>query len=254
MIQEEIQRRAAEARKRERDDEEVAKRIQEEEVRGTAELESGCHGKFTRFPLSEGAVLELGSLQQVLLDHELAWRLQEAERDRNLHRVSHSPPLPPSSAPEGDSRVAQVAQDEEIARFMQRQEMKTKRRSCDMEGQGSQQERWEAGERRASQELKVQVLREEPPSPSQERTQPSNHRRQPIRNIAEELDPTFKARRKDIGQSGLSCSDLCQAPSTPGRGFHDYTEEPLFIPPTKRQSGQSGHGKAKEKKESCKQQ
>ncbi|XP_064156533.1 coiled-coil domain-containing protein 50-like isoform X2 [Anguilla rostrata] len=279
MIQDEIQRCAEEARRREREDEEVAKRIQEEEEMGAKhrKLESGCHGNSTAFPLCEGAELwqrgvglwqrgaglELGSLQQVLLDQELAWSLQEEEENihRKLRRGSRSPPRPPSADPEDDFRAAQVAQDEEIARFMQRQEMKTKWRSCDLEGQGSQGERDDSGDVRQSRECperKLQVQREEPPSANEERIDPkpanTAHQRQPIRNIAEELDPTFKARRKGMSQARPTSSDLCLTPPTPHRGFHDYSDEPLFIPPTKRRSDRSGRGKAKEKKEGCKQQ
>ncbi|KAJ8371384.1 hypothetical protein SKAU_G00114120 [Synaphobranchus kaupii] len=260
VVQEQIQRCAEEARRRmEEEDEEVAKRIQEEEEVAARQGKpvGGCHGNLTGFPLSEGA--GLGSQQQVLLDQELAWRLQEEEKNinRKLHRGSRSPPRPQSANPEADFRVAQVAQDKEIARFMQRQEMKSKWRSCDLVGQGSRSELGDL--RRGTRERELQVQREELASPSEERTEPPNpantaHQEQPIRNIAEELDPTFKARQKNISQSGLTSSaDLSQAPPTHNHCFHDYTDEPLFIPPTKRQSNKSGRGKVREK-EGCKQQ
>ncbi|KAJ8384263.1 hypothetical protein AAFF_G00207240 [Aldrovandia affinis] len=311
-IQEEIRRCAEEAQRREEEDEEMAKRIQREEEemdvrrkrREGGCRESSCQGNVSSFPLGEGACLEqgeacleqgeacleqgeacleLGALQQVLLDEELARRLQEEEEQ--LHRKSpHSPPRPHNYGPERDFRAAQVAQDEEIARFMQRQEVKSRRRSRDPEGQGSRRERGgdsgDACERRVTRERKLQVPRERldseglpspseetspghlPPSPPSEETSPGHlppsaataPQRQPIRNIAEELDPTFKARRRDSGPAPPLSSVLCQASPTPNRGFHDYTDEPLFIPPTKRHGDRSGRGKAKEKKEGCKQQ
>ncbi|KAI1892486.1 hypothetical protein AGOR_G00133910 [Albula goreensis] len=278
MIQEEIRRCAEEARRREEEDEEMAKRIQEEEeidVR-RRKLESGCHGNTNGFPLNEGAelwqtgaCLELGALQQVLLDEELARRLQEEEDQ--IHRKSPRSSISShTSGTEADFRAAQVAQDEEIARYIQRQEVKTKRRSHDLEAQESRRNRGDTGnscEMRLTRERKLQVPRERLDSegltsPTEERTpehQPPSPvntplQRQAIRNIAEELDPTFKARRKNSCPAGLTSPGLCQAPLTPNRIFHDYMEEPMFIPPTKRNSEKSGRGKAKEKKEGCKQQ
>ncbi|KAG7472208.1 hypothetical protein MATL_G00106460 [Megalops atlanticus] len=277
MIQDEIQQCTEEARRREEEDEELAKRIQEEEEMEIRQrrLNSSRHGNVNGFALNEGAglwqegaCLELGMLQQVLLDEELARRLQEEEEQ--LHRKSRSSHSLQSSDPEEDFRAAQVAQDEEIARFMQRREMKSKWRSRDLEAQGSRREHIgldEAFERGAAQEGKVQVQRERLdseglPSPSEERS-PEHQtlnpvslapQRQPIRNIAEELDPTFKARRKETSTAGHTSSGPCQASLMPHRSFYDYMEEPMFIPPTRRQSDKSGRGKAKEKKEGCKQQ
>lgn len=78
---------------------------------------------------------------------------------------------------------------------------------------------------------------------------------QPIHNIAEELDPTFKARKRESLLMGNSApSGICLANRTPHSVFYDYLPEPAFIPPTKRQSDKSGRPKAKEKKENCKQQ
>lgn len=101
---------------------------------------------------------------------------------------------------------------------------------------------------------------------------------QQIRNIAEELDPTFQARRLSTeslraGQTGKLETTLKKkasekqhmdssfssitgptAQTAQYSGLHDLLEEPSFIPPTKRQADKSGRSKPKEKKENCKQQ
>ncbi|XP_035244183.1 eukaryotic translation initiation factor 3 subunit A-like isoform X2 [Anguilla anguilla] len=223
-------------------------------------------------PRRDGASLELRELGQVLRDEELARMLQEEEEERLLRKSPTSPRSPQDFNPRGDFRVAQVAQDEEIARFMQRNERKTQRRSGDPEGQGSQREHDDPGngqERRSARERKVEVPQGprlrldseglnspsedlspecQPPSPSSAASQ-----LQAVRNIAEELDPTFRAIRRDSNPAGQASSALSTSPSSPS-GLHDYTPEPTFVPPTKRQSDKSTRSKAKEKKESCKQQ
>lgn len=115
--------------------------------------------------------LDLVELEQVLRDEELARRLQE-EEERLVAEAQHpSSPLTSRDCPVGDFRAAQVAQDEvsrvwmrvgfhitwmgnsflvlwqEIARFMQKQEIKVKRSSRELESAG--QECWEI-ERRAT--------------------------------------------------------------------------------------------------------
>ncbi|XP_064813271.1 trichohyalin-like isoform X2 [Oncorhynchus masou masou] len=220
----------------------------------------------------KGACLDLGELQQVLLDEELARRLQEEEK-----LLRRSLPARPShyqcdSYPAGDFRVAQVAQDEEIARFMQKQEMKSKRCSRDLDGPESQREPHDLADpydRRTAGERRMQRVRlgsddlpsrTEDCSPDYQAPRPTTQSQQPIRirNIAEELDPTFKASRQ--GKEGIragptiSGTSSCQSHPTPHSGFHDFMEEPAFIPPTKRQSNKSVCAKSKEKKENCKQQ
>ncbi|KAK5863938.1 hypothetical protein PBY51_000922 [Eleginops maclovinus] len=217
-------------------------------------------------PEPVGTSLDLGELQQVLQDEELAQKLQE-EEEKLLRR--NSQPSPSSSYPEGDFRAAQVAQDEEIARFMQKQEMKTKRRSRELEGPSSWREHRSMishHDRRASRDRPVQRERldsEGLPS-STEDCSPENQppstfstipQTQQIRNIVEELDPTFRAGRQDtesprVGQAG----PICQSLPRPHAGLHDLLEEPAFIPPIKRQTDKSGRSKSKEKKENCKQQ
>ncbi|KAJ8400268.1 hypothetical protein AAFF_G00399620 [Aldrovandia affinis] len=215
-------------------------------------------------PRQDGACLELGELEQVLRDEELARVLQEDEERRLLAKGPPSSRGPQTSNPRGDFQAAQVAQDEEIARFMQRQERKAQRRPCDL-GQGSRQEHRDPGdahERRSTRERKVEVPRErldseglnspgedlspdcQPPSPNCTTSQP-----QATRNIAEELDPTFQAKRRDSNPAGQASSGLSTSPSSHS-GLHDYTQEPTFVPPTKRQSDKSGRPKSKEKKES----
>ncbi|XP_045552157.1 trichohyalin isoform X2 [Salmo salar] len=220
----------------------------------------------------EGVCLDLGELHQVLLDEELARRLQKEEEKL----LTRSPPARSSlsqhdSYPEGDFRVAQVAQDEEIARFMQKQEIQLKHQSRDLNGPGSQREQHDLADphnRRTVRERPIQRERldsEGLPSPTEDcspdyqaPSPTSTLSQQPIRNIAEELDPTFKTKRpgKESIRAGQTISgpSSCQSHPIPHSGLHDFMEEPTFIPPTKRQSAKSGRAKSKEKKENCKQQ
>ncbi|KAM9750826.1 coiled-coil domain-containing protein 187 isoform 1-T3 [Menidia menidia] len=214
---------------------------------------------------SSEACLDLGELHQVLLDEELARKLQEEEEKllrRSPQQVAHG------HYPEGDFRVAQVAQDEEIAHFMQKQEIKSKRQSRELEGPASWRGQREMShhDRRAARDRQVQRERldsEGLPSPTEDCSpdmQPPSPisttlKAQQIRNIAEELDPTFQARKQGTEslrprQTGPACGSL----PVPSSGLHDFLEEPTFIPPTKRQTEKPGRSKPKEKKENCKQQ
>uniref|UniRef100_A0A3P9N6J7 Coiled-coil domain containing 187 n=1 Tax=Poecilia reticulata TaxID=8081 RepID=A0A3P9N6J7_POERE len=211
VIQEELQRRAEEAHRREQDD----------EVRASLQPEPSEAG------------LDLGDLHQVLQDEELARKLQE-EEDKQLRRTSLR-----SSYPEGDFRVAQVAQDEEIAHFMQKQEIKAKRRSRELEGPGS----WH--EHRAMMNHYDRTSHPAPFTPY----------RKEIKNIAEELDPTFQGRVFAFTLFVSITGQTSEALPTVQSGSQDLTlEEPTFIPPTKRQADKSGRSKPKEKREGCKQQ
>ncbi|XP_031700898.1 coiled-coil domain-containing protein 187 isoform X2 [Anarrhichthys ocellatus] len=243
------------------------------------------------------ASLDLGELRQVLQDEELALKLQE-EEERRLRRViwgnlgvkgkrterilflfffltftvlvsQNSQPSPCRSYPEGDFRVAQVAQDEEIARFMQKQEIKSKRRSRELEGPASWREHSTmigVHDRRAARDRPVRRERldsEGLPSPTED-CSPENQPPSPIstlpqvqqiRNIAEELDPTFQARRESTESlRAAPAGPTCQSLPMPQSGLHDLLEEATFIPPTKRQTDKSGRAKSKEKKDNCKQQ
>nr|XP_015192397.1 PREDICTED: coiled-coil domain-containing protein 50-like [Lepisosteus oculatus] len=265
---------------------EIAKRLQEEEeleIR-RRRLDSSCQSHDNGLSTIGGAdlcqevaALELGALEQVLQDEELARRLQDEEE--LLLRVS--PPASPglqNPDPAEDFIAAQVAQDEEIAHFMQQQEMKTQRRSRDLEGQGSlRREHRDPGdppERRRGRERKVSVTQAQrelldgegtqPPgedwsperraSPPQLRSTASSPQQQPVRNIAEELDPTFRARCQEGAAEGLA-----PAPAEPlqHRGPCDHPQdssEPAFVSPTRRHSDKATRAKTKDKKESCKQQ
>lgn len=306
-IQEDIRRRAEEARRREEQDEEIAKKLQEEEeleIR-RRRLDSGCQGNQTGLLSNreggscagaappaglhaEVAQMGLQDREQVLRDAELARRLQEEEEEeerllRKGQRPGNdiSPPSPASTgrlwdqAEEEDFRAAQVAQDEEIARFMQRQEMKASR---DPEGQGSRIEHGDltdSSERRRSQNRKAEASpgqherldSEGLPSPREEgspdrRASPAHRQQQQHllpRNIAEELDPTFRVKRQEDAaeEPALPTPAAPQSPPGPPCRFHDYADEraePTFIPPTKRQSDKISRPKTKDRKEGCKQQ
>ncbi|XP_072305186.1 coiled-coil domain-containing protein 187 isoform X1 [Eucyclogobius newberryi] len=206
--------------------------------------------------------LELGELQQVLHDEELARTLQE-EEGRVQSREAE--PSLGNSYPEGDFQVAQVAQDEEIARFMQKQEIKSKRRSRELEGPVSWREHRTMMSQHDRRVRDRQVPRERldseglpsPPEDCSPEDQPHSAvstlpTSSEIRNIAEELDPTFQVRRSgpeslQEAHTGGSCCAPLPAQSA-------FLEEPTFIPPTKRQAEKSVRPKSKEKRENCKQQ
>ncbi|XP_036068715.1 coiled-coil domain-containing protein 187 isoform X1 [Oryzias melastigma] len=216
-------------------------------------------------PEPRKASLDMGELHQVLKDEELARKLQK-EEEKLLSRNSR--PSSGSTYPVGDFRVAQVAQDEEIARYMQKQEIQSKRRSRELEGPGSWREHRlmiSHHDRQATRGRQVQRERldseglpsptedcspeDQPPSPTA--TTPKDAQ---IRNVAEELDPTFQARRHDAGNRAGQSGPVGGSPPISPSGFHDFLEEPTFIPPTKRQAEKSEVKKQKPKKETCKQQ
>ncbi|XP_016296970.1 coiled-coil domain-containing protein 50-like isoform X1 [Sinocyclocheilus anshuiensis] len=263
MIQEELQRCAEEARRREKEDEEIAKQLQEEEEMEMRRQRAaaGYNDNDCVSPLCDG----LGIWEQVLQDTELAHRLQE-EEDMLPHREQ----FPQSTESEVDFIAAQVAQDEEIAHYMQRHQRRVENRPQDLEIQTRPAEPRDEGNtttRKALQMLRERLNSDGLHSPVEEEDYTiENHlaspsctctalRNQHIHNIAEELDPTFKARKREsqISTSPPSAG-LCLAPRNPHSIFYDYLPEPTFIPPTKRQSDKAGRHKAKDKKENCKQQ
>ncbi|XP_043107399.1 coiled-coil domain-containing protein 50 isoform X5 [Puntigrus tetrazona] len=245
MIQEELQRCTEETRRREIEDEEIAKQLQEEEEMEMRRqrVAAGYSDNDCVSPLCEG----LEVWEQVLQDAELARRLQE-EEDMLPHREQ----FPQSSGSEVDFIAAQVAQDEEIAHYMQRHQRRVKNRPQDLEIQTRPAEPREEGNtttRKSLQMLRERLNSDGLHSPVEEEDyshQPiESHlaspsctalRNQHIHNIAEELDPTFKARKRE--------SHITTSPQP----------EATFIPPTKRQSDKAGRHKAKDKKENCKQQ
>ncbi|XP_073679454.1 coiled-coil domain-containing protein 187 isoform X2 [Garra rufa] len=200
------------------------------------------------------AALDLGELEQVLLDEELARRLQEEEERFAEETQQGSSPLR-RDCPVGDFRAAQVAQDEEIARFMQKQEIKAKQRSGELE---PVREYWENDRRMACGRQRQRLDSEGLQSPVDDFTpdnQLTSHgsmtmQPQAVRNIAEELDPTFQ--RKDAAESG-QINDSSQNQSSQQVGLYIPLEEPTFVPPTKRHSDKPGRVKPKEKKENAKQ-
>ncbi|XP_066529049.1 coiled-coil domain-containing protein 50 isoform X2 [Hoplias malabaricus] len=256
MIQEELRRRDEEAQRREEEDEEMAKRMQEEEEleMRRQRAQAGNHGDSKDSPLSE----DLELWEQLARDAELARILQE-EEDKPYRKGRRS---------DVDFRAAQVAQDEEIARYMQRQERKDRRESHDLEAQ----ER--SFDLRATDNItsrKVEPLQmprerlnsEGLHSPVEEEHTLERHPlnlpcttlgTQHIHNIAEELDPTFTARKRDSQISTIPSAGISLAPRNPHSIFYDYLPEPSFVPPTRRNSDKSGRVKAKEKRENCKQQ
>ncbi|XP_056305702.1 coiled-coil domain-containing protein 187 isoform X2 [Danio aesculapii] len=196
--------------------------------------------------------LDMGELEQVLRDEELARRLQE-EEERLVEEAQHaSSPLSSRDCPVGDFRAAQVAQDEEIARFIQKQEIKVKRSSRELESAGQE---FREIERRATCDRQRRRLDSEglrspvddftPDHPGQMSTPVQT---QAIKNIAEELDPTFQ--RKNSADDGKING---QHQTSPQAGSYNPLDEPTFIPPTKRQSEKLGRVKTKEKKENVKQ-
>ncbi|XP_051531785.1 coiled-coil domain-containing protein 50-like isoform X1 [Myxocyprinus asiaticus] len=258
IIQEELQRCAEEARRREEEDKEIAKQLQEEEEMEMRQQRAaaGYHGDNCISPLCEG----LGVWEQVLQDAELARRLQE-EEDMLPNREQ----LSRSSGSDVDFITAQVAQDEEIARCMQHHR-RISNRPQELEIQARPSEPRDEGNtttRKALQMLRERLNSEGLHSPVEEDYSIESHlpspsctalRTQHIHNIAEELDPTFKARKHESHISTNPPSGLCLAPRNPHSIFYDYLPEPTFVPPTKRQSDKAGRHKAKDKKENCKQQ
>ncbi|XP_051516914.1 trichohyalin-like isoform X2 [Myxocyprinus asiaticus] len=227
---------------------------------------SGCFPREGPAIRSGMAALDLGEIEQVLLDEELARRLQEEEESLAGETPQGASPLK-KVCPVGDFKVAQVAQDEEIARFMQKQEVKAKRRSRELDlAEPGQEYRANVNDRRAVCERQRQWQDSEGlQSPVDDFTQDYQllspismaAPQQPIRNVAEELDPTFQ--RKGTTETGLTINGPCQNPTSQQVGLLNPMEEPTFVPPTKRQSDKLGRVKTKEKenakqKENCKQQ
>ncbi|XP_076132318.1 coiled-coil domain-containing protein 187 [Alosa pseudoharengus] len=212
----------------------------------------------------KGPPLAMGDLQQVLLDEELARRLQE-EEERLLRRSPRQSSPPRRVYVEGDFRVAQEAQDEEIARFIQKQEIKAKHGWTEANAPELSPDTHDpCSDRRAARQRQRERLDSQglpsPPEDYQPDEQPhspvsvATQQQPPVLNIAEALDPTFQAKRTEnfqVGQPDLGVSEgLPQAQS----GSYDVTEEPAFVQPTKRPNEtKPGRTKAKEKKQNAKQ-
>ncbi|CAH2319772.1 Hypothetical predicted protein [Pelobates cultripes] len=219
------------------------------------------------------AELHVRNSDQLIQDEELARQLQE-EEEKRLAKLKHR------ENPE-DFRAAQVAQDEEIAKYIQQQELKAHRRSDDLELRESDDD----GSICSFSERRNLGIKNEVPSSNQGRldseglatptecrtpermdhstaegTMEQARLRSP-RNIAEELDPTFKSKKEPSNEVFAVYSQEFPVPSQtqalPVDGFYELMDdgaEPIFIPPTKRQSEKLGRSKPKDKKEGCKQQ
>nr|XP_020830422.1 coiled-coil domain-containing protein 50-like [Phascolarctos cinereus] len=263
-IQEEIHRKAEECRQREEDDQEMAKKLQELEEEASF-LPSSHSMRDVNHPQHDStdsinwqmAELELQSQEQLQQDEELAWRLQEEEETHIRTRRNRER--------NDDYRTAQVAQDEEIARYMQDEELKYHQREV---------REWEL--RRESRNRSLSFSEQRQNRSKQTQVPPDSEVvpliRDPVlacsdfpaqgseghsakqlfsRNIAEELDPTFKSSGAD---PPIDVSSQALAHTVPVEGLFEYNEESpeaAFISPTKRQSGRQ---KTKDKKEACKQQ
>ncbi|KAM8927424.1 uncharacterized protein RCH25_007685 isoform 2-T2 [Pelodytes ibericus] len=218
--------------------------------------------------------LHVRSAEQLLQDEELARRLQE-EEEKRLAKLKHQ-------EHHEDFRAAQVAQDEEIAKYIQQQELQAHRRSEDLD---SHRESDDDGSVCSFTERRSLGIKNEVPSCSQGRldseglatpTECCTPERMDMstaegtadqtklpspRNIAEELDPTFKSKKEPNNDVFAVCSQEFpisgQTQALPVDGFYELMDdgaEPIFIPPTKRQPEKLGRSKPKDKKEGCKQQ
>ncbi|XP_015264635.1 PREDICTED: coiled-coil domain-containing protein 50-like isoform X2 [Gekko japonicus] len=224
-IQEDIQRKAEESRQREERDQELAKRLQdleEEAIRQQkqrSENSNGEKGDDTEPLHWVIANLELQTLEQLRQDEELAQKLQEEEQTSIRARKNRER--------NDDYRAAQVAQDEEA-----------------QTGCG------------AASPARVQSLeRSDVPS----RGGHADMKPQHCRNIAEDLDPTFKAKRTEPSPdlSAVCSQAVGSIRPVPVDGLFDYMDEisePTFVSPTKRQPEKMGRQKSRDKKEGCKQQ
>ncbi|XP_015264632.1 PREDICTED: coiled-coil domain-containing protein 50-like isoform X1 [Gekko japonicus] len=267
-IQEDIQRKAEESRQREERDQELAKRLQdleEEAIRQQkqrSENSNGEKGDDTEPLHWVIANLELQTLEQLRQDEELAQKLQEEEQTSIRARKNRER--------NDDYRAAQVAQDEEIARYMQEQELKAQWRSSSKDGASESikeahslsERRWSRGLEEAqtgcgaASPARVQSLeRSDVPS----RGGHADMKPQHCRNIAEDLDPTFKAKRTEPSPdlSAVCSQAVGSIRPVPVDGLFDYMDEisePTFVSPTKRQPEKMGRQKSRDKKEGCKQQ
>ncbi|KAG8568720.1 hypothetical protein GDO81_014120 [Engystomops pustulosus] len=221
------------------------------------------------------AELHVQSSDQLLKDEELARRLQEEEEKRIAKLKRHEQ--------HEDFRAAQVAQDEEIAKYIQQQELRAHRKSEELDLPGDSDD--DDGSICSFSERKSIAMKNDVPSSNQgpldseglasptecrtpekmefsavEGSLDQTKLRSP-RNIAEELDPTFKSKKDSQPDVFAVCPPefpvSTQTQPVPVDGFYDFMEdgtEPIFIPPTKRQSEKLGRSKPKDKKEGCKQQ
>nr|XP_033778641.1 coiled-coil domain-containing protein 50-like isoform X3 [Geotrypetes seraphini] len=283
VIQEELQKKAEQRQQREEEDQEVARKLQELEEAELQGRRLGSHSRHRdgsrrhcheRDPLERHlSGLQLQNSNQLLRDEELARRLQE-EDEKELATLKHQ-------RQNEDFRAAQVAQDEEIAKYIQHQELKAHRKSQEVEfrrknsgGIGISERRGHADRKAELATLHSERLNSEGlVSPTEDHIPEgpdfategagAERTKQPLpRNIAEALDPTFQSSQKEpsasvVGVRSQDCPVSSQPYAVPVEGFYDFLDdgnEPVFVSPTKRQPDKIGQQKSRDKKESCKQQ
>nr|XP_020655687.1 coiled-coil domain-containing protein 50-like [Pogona vitticeps] len=281
-IREETQRRSAEGHRRKQTDQELARRLQEEEKATRQQQEEKLQSLQERPDNRIGPLAwlveeeNLQSQEQLRQDEELAWRLQEEEHARATRARRNR-------ERNDDYRAAHLAQDEEIARYMQDQELKARWRSTTQESAdereggeevpgGRTEPRWSHHHGHEDEEPRPNGGRAAPPvgrvhplerSETPTRGGPAAPTEPPqlCRNIVEELDPTFKAKGGAERPVALPTAARFRAATpvhpVPVDGFFDYLDElagPAFVSPTKRQPEKAGHPKPRDKKEGCKQQ
>ncbi|XP_042199625.1 coiled-coil domain-containing protein 187 [Callorhinchus milii] len=290
-VQEEIHSRATERHRREEEDKEIARRLQEEEELRRREEEGqedalpppaeevhselGGGAGIGAWSLERGTARlgirdpqhgeQLPETEGLRGDEELARHLQQEEETRLEQMQSQS-----QKSREEDFRVAQVAQDEEIARFIQRQELKAQKqaeeagtdyeRTCHRDGVREKRSSRAGG--RGERLRSVGMASGEWTRPREDTSMEHVRKARQLfpRNIAEALDPTFKTQNTDVSQpephSPLT-PEMCGSCPVPPGGLYDYMDdnsEPEFIPPTRRPQEKLPRQKSKDKKESCKQQ
>ncbi|XP_042334488.1 uncharacterized protein LOC121936360 isoform X2 [Sceloporus undulatus] len=217
--------------------------------------------------------------EQLWRDEALARKLQEEEWSRLRAQRSQEQ--------REDYRAAQVAQDEEIAHYIQGQEMKAHWRKPSQESValsskgphhftqpmqrgpsgGCSQEKAQQSQRGQLMSAGATAIWVQPLERLEGPT-PEGHtvgcRGWPLcRNIAEDLDPTFRAKALDCLPSEASAlcpqASSAAAPSSPlpvDRFFNclEATAALPFVSPTKRHPENVGQQKSREKREGCKQQ
>ncbi|KAM3824457.1 uncharacterized protein M6D78_016871 isoform 1-T3 [Vipera latastei] len=211
----------------------------------------------------EMARLELQIQQQFQEDKELAQKLQEEEEQEQTRIRARR-----NQEQDDDYRAAQVAQDEEIARYLQDKELQTHWGSPSHERQLAQPPRRPEGQGDCSPEKDVWPSGRSPPLlriRAQESTDvmmtAASVEKKPqfCRNIAEVLDPTFQATKTgtpsdvtDLGSKAPSPAPLAQMDSP--FNYPQGVAAPVFVSPTKRQPDKAGCPKSGNKKEGCRQQ
>ncbi|KAK9392138.1 coiled-coil domain-containing protein 50-like [Crotalus adamanteus] len=211
----------------------------------------------------EMARLELQIQQQFQEDEELAQKLQEEEEQEQTRIRARR-----NREQDDDYRAAQVAQDEEIARYLQDKELQTHWGSPRQERQQAQPPRRPAGHGDCSPEKDSWQSGRSPPRPRiQTQESPDvtvtvasiEKKPQFCRNIAEVLDPTFQAAKMGTPSDGTDPGSKAPSPAPQAQtdtpfNYPQGVAAPVFVSPTKRQPDKVGCPKSGNKKEGCRQQ